>query len=110
MPIGTALTIKQHDTRPIWEIPDGLTQTIDGVEGPVDLTNVTAMRFIMRKVGNTAATKVDAAADFTAALGGAVSYTWATGDTDENGDFDVEVEATYNDGGLQTFPGNDYWR
>lgn len=104
-----AFTIKQHDTRPIYEA--NLTQTVDDVESAVDLSNVDTIRFIMRKQSESdpTAPEVDGVAVVSGpAANGTINYTWQTGDTDVVDDYYVEIEVTWLDGGVETFPNGDY--
>ena len=102
--------IKQNDTRPRFVV--SLLQDVGGVnEGAIDLTDATAVTFLMRLAteSDPAAPKVEAAAVITDAVTGEVTYTWATGDTDTVGEYNVEVEIEWTDGGIETVPNADYW-
>ncbi len=102
-----AFQIKQHDTRPKYRATLVEDPQIAGGT-PVDLTNATAVKFIMAESPNPA--KVDAAAAFIDKVNGIVEYSWdgVAGDTDTPGTYEVEWEVTWADGGVQTFPNADY--
>lgn len=99
-------TIRQGDTAPIFEF------TIEDANGPVDLTGSDLKFHLSQAPGKTAL--IDAAAivdsDQTTNKGKG-SYEWVTGDTDDLfGKYYVEVEVTFPDGKVRTFPNghNDY--
>ncbi len=39
---------------------------------------------------------------------GIIEYRWQVGDTSVTGVYRAEIEVTYSDGGVETFPNNDY--
>lgn len=97
----TTFNIKQNDTRP------ALLATLKAADGtPVNLTGAD-VRFHMR---GTAGVEVDAPADILDPEAGIVRYIWQAGDTDKAGVFDAEMEVTYSDGGVESFPNNSNWR
>lgn len=102
-----AFTIKRDDTRPVYVVP--LVSDFGGANDPIPLGDATEVLFIMRAAGETGAPKVNAEADITDAPNGEVTYTWATGDTDEAGEFEVEFQITWSDGGVQTVPNDSYF-
>jgi hypothetical protein len=100
--------IKQNDTRPRFVVPL-MEQVGTEDEAPIDLTDATSVKFLMREKGDSGPPKVDDSADISDALTGEVTYTWATGDTDTVGEFEAEVEITWDDGGIETVPNASYW-
>jgi hypothetical protein len=103
-----AFTIKQNDTRPAWSVPIKENYG-ESSEAALDLTEAASVKFLMRQKNDTGAPKVDAAATIEDAEAGVVSYTWEAGDTDTAGNFDAEVEITWDDGGVETVPNDSYW-
>lgn len=100
--------IKQNDTRPVYVATlkeDFGLQT----EAPVDLTNAESIRFLAKIADNPSGDLlVDGVADIDDAANGVVSYTWVEGDTATVGEYNIEIEVTWNDGGVETFPNNGY--
>tara|TARA_R100001198_G_scaffold49442_1_gene27537 strand:- start:3741 stop:4064 length:324 start_codon:yes stop_codon:yes gene_type:complete len=97
-----AFRIKTNDTSP------KLGVTLQDASGSVvDITSASA-RFHMKAVGATDL-KVDQVASITNASGGKVQYNWSSIDTDTSGTYYGEIEITYNDGSVETFPNNDYF-
>lgn len=92
--------IKQNDTRPVL-----IATLTDGDGDAVNLTGATC-RFHLR-LGTTVL--VDAAADVIDAAGGQVRYVWQEGDTASVGACDAEIEVTYADAGVETFPNSSHW-
>lgn len=110
--IGETFYIKENDTRPRYVV--GLLDNYGQQdEGPIDLTSATAVKFLMRALdaAEDEAPKVTDSTHcvITDAANGLVTYTWQSGDTDHDGDFQVEFEITWNDGGKETVPNNDYF-
>lgn len=98
--------IKQNDTRPVYVatlIEDADLQT----EAPVDLTDATSIRFLARQTDNET-NLIEGEADITDVENGVITYTWAEGDTATVGEYDIEVEVTWDDGGVETFPNEGY--
>lgn len=87
--------IKQNDTRPYLE-----ATLQDSAGDAVNLTGA-SVRFHMGSI-DAAATIVDAAT-------GSVRYEWQAGDTSTTGFFNFELEATYADGGVETWPNHGTW-
>lgn len=95
-------TIKRGDTLP------ELVRTLNDANGPVDLTGA-SVRFLMSHA-TTGAIVIDAPADITIAASGEVSYVWQDGETDAEGTYNAEFEATFQDGRILTFPNDGYMR
>lgn len=97
-----AFRIKTNDTGPVL----GLTLTSSsGVA--VNLAGASA-RFHMKKYGETSL-KVQEDATITDTSGGLVEYVWQSGDTDTAGTYYGEVEITYGDASVETFPNAGYF-
>lgn len=90
--------MKRHDTAPPFE-----ATLRDGAGAVVDLAGATA-RFLMRRASPPRGVITDAAATVINAAGGRVRYSWAAADTAVAGIFDAEVEITFADTTIQTFP------
>ena len=95
--------VKRGDTLPALT----LTVTDDGT--PVDLTEATGIRLLVRASADRGsgdpyleATLADRPAN------GVLTYAWQAGDTATAGTYRVEVEVTWPDGAVQTFPGAGY--
>lgn len=93
--------IKRNDTRRALEVT-----LLDSAGSPVSLAGA-SVRFHMRERAG-ATLKVDADATIVEALAGTCKYTWNPSDTDTEGKFQAEFEVTYADGGIETFPSDDY--
>ena len=93
-------TIKQGDLKP------SISATLSDSVGVVNLTGY-AVRFHMRH-SVTKQIKVDAAAVIVSAAAGTVRYDWVSGDTDDDGVFQAEWEATGADTKPITFPNDGY--
>jgi hypothetical protein len=100
-------TIKQHDTRPAWTVQ--LKDDLDGTPSNINLTTAAGVRFLMRSQTAPGALKVNGTCAITNASTGTISYTFVAADTDTVGAFNVEVEITWSDGGVQTVPNTGYW-
>jgi len=93
-----AFNIKQNDTSP------SLQATLkDANNNRISLAGAT-VRFHLKALDGTI--KVDAAMTITDDTGGVVQYDWQAGDTDTAGSYYAEIEVTYNDGAVETFPNN----
>jgi hypothetical protein len=90
------MTIKRNDTAPPF-----LATCADAEGDAVDISNST-VRFHMTDSSGTI--KVDAAADIVLGTAGTVRYDWAAADTDTAGQFKAEVEVTFADATIRTFP------
>lgn len=96
-----AFRIKTNDTSP--KLAMALT---DANGNTIDLTGCT-VNFYMRAYG-ASSLKVTSPATITDAVNGAVEYAWDAADTDTAGTYYAEVEVTYGDGRIETFPNNGY--
>lgn len=97
-----AFRIKTNDTSP------KLIVTLTDSSGNVVNLSGASAKLHMKKYGATSL-KVQAAADVTDPVGGRVEYTWGAGDTSEAGTYYGEVEVTYGDLTVETFPNNGYF-
>ena len=95
--------IKQNDTSPSLE---GICR--DGRRRPVDLTGATVV-FNMRSLPG-GAVKVNGGTMGAVGLAtrGRQKYSWAAGDVDTAGTFEGEVQATFSNGVIRTFPPDGY--
>jgi hypothetical protein len=96
-------TIKKDDTRPV--IQRYLIQNVDGATSPVNLTNASALAFIMKSGGAV----VTGVASIVTAASGCWAYKWATGDTATAAQYDAEIEIKWSDGGYETVPNDGYF-
>ncbi len=97
-----AFRIKTNDTSP------KLAVTLeDALGNPIALVGCSA-RFHMKAFG-ASALKIDAVATITDATTGKVQYAWTGTDTDTAGTYYGEIEVTYGDGAIETFPNNGYF-
>lgn len=96
--------IKENDTSPSLE---GICR--DGFGAPVNMTGAN-VEFHMR-LHPAGAVKISAGA--MVAVGsaelGRFKYVWQAGDTDTAGVYEGEVEATFSNGAIRTFPPNGYF-
>lgn len=93
--------IKQNDTSPALE---ATCLNEDGA--PIDLTGATSVRFHMRNATGTVVLDEDMLVDD--ATGGIVVYVWDAADTAVVGRFQAEVEITFSNGRVETFPNSGY--
>jgi Rib/alpha/Esp surface antigen-like repeat protein len=96
-----AFVLKQNDTSPAMRV-----ELFDSVGKRIDLSGCT-VRFLMRAKGATIH-KVADTMEFEDAEGGIVIYRWKAADTDTAGNFQAEVEVTYPDNTVETFPRGGY--
>ena len=97
-----AFRIKTNDTSPKLSVT--LTDALGNLIG---LAGCTA-RFHMKAFG-ASSLKIDAVADIEDAVNGIVEYSWQAGDTDTAGTYYGEIEVTYGDATVETFPNNGYF-
>lgn len=88
--------LKRGDTSPAL-----MAALQDDAGAAVDITGA-SVRFHMKAIGG--AVKVDAAAVIVDPVAGEVQYSWAPEDTDTAGRFSAEIEVTYTDATVETFP------
>lgn len=107
-----AFELKQNDRRPVFVVvlKDDFGEPSEAI---VNLTTATSAVFNMRAANGGAVKITRGSAAISNAAGGEVTYAWGTADTDTVGDFEAEVEVTWNDGKAETFPGGpaggSYW-
>lgn len=101
-----AFTIKQNDTAPAFVVAlkDDFGEL---TEASVDLTTASAALFSMRSGTTVKINK--AAGTITDAANGEVTYNWGTADTDTAGSYEAELEVTWSDSTVETFPNDSYW-
>ena len=97
-----AFRIKTNDTSPKLSV----TLT-DALGTPIGLAGCAA-RFHMKAFG-ASSLKIDAEASIEDAVNGIVEYSWQAGDTDTAGTYYGEIEVTYGDNTVETFPNNGYF-
>ena len=98
-----AFRIKTNDTSPKLSV----TLT-DALGTPIGLAGCAA-RFHMKAFG-ASSLKIDAVADIDEDFdSGVVEYSWQAGDTDTAGTYYGEIEVTYGDNTVETFPNNGYF-
>lgn len=91
--------LKKNDTWP------PLVATLNDANGPIDLTQATQVRLILKS--NTLRITTSPV-NIVAPTSGQISYTWATGDTAQSGDYSLEFEITWTNGGIETVPNSSY--
>jgi len=97
-----AFRIKTNDTGPV------LSVTLTDANGNgIGLAGASA-RFHMKAFGATSL-KIDAPATIIDDVNGVVKYDWLAGDTDTAGTYYGEIEVTYADTTVETFPNNGYF-
>lgn len=102
--MATETFLKKGDTAPPFE-----ATLRDGAGNPVDLAGATA-RFLMRLSRPPRGVVVVAPATITDAAGGRVRYAWVAADTARAGVFDAEVEITFSDTTIESFPASGFHR
>jgi hypothetical protein len=106
--VPIAFTFKQHDTRP--KIAFGLLETnqTTGVLQPVDLTAASSARFCAKDAAGAIAF-TSSLAFSTPRTAGIVIYTPVAFDTAAIDTYRGEVEVTWSDGGVETYPNDGYF-
>ena len=97
-----AFRIKTNDTSPKLSV----TLT-DALGNPIGLAGCAA-RFHMKAFG-ASSLKIDEVVDIFDEDSGIVDYAWRVGDTDTAGTYYGEIEVTYADNTVETFPNNGYF-
>jgi hypothetical protein len=95
-------TLKRNDTAPAMAVQ--LTDTVNGVTTPIDLTAATGVKLITRQQGAQTGTKTNAACSFVDRTTGKISYQWLTTDTDTDGLYSMEFQITWTGGAKETVP------
>jgi hypothetical protein len=80
--------------------------TVTAHGGPVDLSQVTAVRFVMTTLAGVI--KVNAAGVVVDATEGVVEYAWAAADTDTPGEYEAEFVLTFDTGEVMRVPTEGY--
>jgi len=101
--VPTVTKIKRNDTAPAFT-----ATLLDSSGTPVNLSGAAA-RFLMRNP-RTRQIKVDAAATIVDAAAGKVRYDWAVGDTNRAAVYQVEIQITFSDSTVETFPNGSFHR
>jgi len=96
----TDFYIKRNDTSPTFR-----ATLVDADGAAVNVTGAAARLHMSNEKG----VKVDAAMTLDTPLSGIVTYAWQVADTDTAGFYDAEIEVTFSDSTVQTFPNNGYW-
>jgi len=97
-----AFRIKTNDTSP------KLAVTLeDALGNAIGLAGCSA-RFHMKAFG-ASTLKIDQPVAITDTTNGIVEYSWVVSDTDTAGTYYGEIEVTYGDATVETFPNNDYF-
>lgn len=104
-----AFYLKQNDRRPLFVV--ALKDDFgEATEAAVNLTTASTAVFNMRLTDPPATVKINrGGCAITDATNGEVTYTWGTADTNTVGSYEAEVEVTWSDGKVETFPNNTYW-
>lgn len=97
-----AFRIKTNDTSP------KLAVTLeDALGNAIGLAGCSA-RFHMKAFG-ASSLKIDSVATITDVVAGKVEYSWTGTDTDTAGTYYGEIEVTYADAKIETFPNSGYF-
>ena len=95
--------VKQNDTSP------SILATLKDAAGAAVSLAGASVRLHMRKIGFTQVT-VDQAATIVTAASGEVRYDWVAADTAAVGSYEAEIEVSYADGSIETFPNDGFIR
>ena len=94
------VVLKQNDTAPKLQV------TLRDGDGDLKvLTGATAKILVRHQITRT--TKVDATATVTSTTG-LIEYQWLAADTDTVGIYELEIQVTYSDSTIETFPSGSY--
>lgn len=107
--MALVITTKQHDTRPIRTITlvEQNPSAAAGVLRAVDLTNATQAKMLAKNTGT--GSTISSILAFTSRLTGVLTWTPIAGDTASPGTYQAEVEITWSDGGIETYPNDGYF-
>lgn len=96
-----AFFIKQNDTSPAIK-----AFIKDSSESAINLSGADVKLHIKEVGGDTLLVKQMTIIN---AATGEVQYQWITGDTSEPATYNAEIQVTYSDGKIETFPNNGYF-
>src|SRR5688500_17423499 len=99
-----SMTFKSGDTPPVYA---DLTEIVDGVEGPLNLTGASA-EFLMRDIGGGLPDVAAPAVIESPPVNGVVRYDWGAGETDVPGEYEASFRITFAGGEQQTYPNEDF--
>lgn len=108
-------SIKIHDLLPTFRVAltetDHETDPTGGTQKPLDLTTAASVKMIMRQATTPFTVVIDAVAAVVEdpPTAGIVRYDWVTGDTDDAGLYQAEVEIVWPGLKKQTAPTESYW-
>jgi hypothetical protein len=106
--VALSFTMKQHDTRPLRSLYLTETDPADAsLTRAVDLTNASSAK-LLAKLASPATSWSSVLAFSSPRTSGVVVYTPVAGDTAVIGQFQAEVEITWSDGGVETYPNDGY--
>jgi hypothetical protein len=96
--------IKQNDTSPALE---GICR--DGLGSPVDLTGASVVFNMRVKPAGAVKVSTGTMTAVGSAVNGRQQYVWTASDTDTAGTYEGEVQATFSNGKIRTFPPDGYF-
>jgi hypothetical protein len=94
--------VKRGDTAPTFR-----AQCLDGTD-PVNLTAAPTVRFLMKTSAGVSVVAANMTKDDQTTLPGWVRYAWDSDDLAAAGTYLAEVEVTWADGKIQTFPRDEH--
>ena len=94
-----AFIIKQNDTSPSFQVT-----LLDANDVPILLTGATVRLHVKPLNGGS---NLDVPMTIVNPTGGVVLYDWSTGDTSTAGTYSAEIQVTYSDSSIETFPNDD---
>jgi hypothetical protein len=79
-------------------------------QAAINLTTATSVTFKMRTAGaaDASAPLVSSVMDIVTPASGRVRHNWSTAHTGTPGEYEVEFEIAWNDGGIETVPNDGY--